>query len=307
MAAAIDDLARGADPDHQSLHLRKQPPPAPAFRVEPQAGGGFPCRNGFGQRQRGSGPAGEVRPQGIACPGQILVRIAGVDHFPIQHGQQPASPVMQEVAGAIIAMHDADAFRRWRQIGAKPSKGGIDQWFRAESIGPERRFPMRQPRRSCIGRGHRGQACLGRIGGMDAAQGREELLADGGGMITIRFRFEQAGGGPARHFAHQKAGGTKAFRALITEHGLGHRHLGSGKTLDGAIFGQPVGLDQARRRVAAQHQRLAPARYACGIKAIGLPRRAAVETLQAGDADRFPPACRQEADEMFSRQGRTGP
>ena len=33
-------------------------------------------------------------------------------HFPIQHGEDPARAVMQEIAGPVVAVHDGQAVRR---------------------------------------------------------------------------------------------------------------------------------------------------------------------------------------------------
>ena len=175
------------------------------------------------------GPEGFIR-EARALRAQVL-------RHPPGHMQRTAAYFLSLGHYDALVNRMKTAFRRRRQIGCQPAEGGIKQRFRAENIGVKGRLPVRQPRRCGISRRHGGQTRLGRIGRVDAAQCGEELPTDGSRVLAIGFGFQQAGRCTAWHFAHHEAGGAKAFRALITEHGLRHRNVAAGETLDGAILG----------------------------------------------------------------------
>src|SRR5580698_5232328 len=64
-----------------------------------------------------------MRPQGIERPAQIFQRIAQMRHFPVEDGADFAVGIEQEIARAVVAMHDANLLRRWRRIALEPANG----------------------------------------------------------------------------------------------------------------------------------------------------------------------------------------
>src|SRR3981081_2516399 len=81
-------------------------------------------------------------PDPIKAPGQILQGIAEMGHLPIQYSAYRPIPIDEEIAGAVIAMHDGDALRRRRRISAEaPDRRERDR-LRLECIRNEHGFPQ---------------------------------------------------------------------------------------------------------------------------------------------------------------------
>ena len=65
-------------------------------------------------------------------------------HLPIEHRANRPRGIEQEVAGAIVAVHDGNALRRRRRIAPHPTDRGANDRLRLEFVLVDDLFPLRE-------------------------------------------------------------------------------------------------------------------------------------------------------------------
>ncbi len=217
-------------------------------------------------------------------------------HLPVEYAVDLALDVIEEVAGAVIAMHHADLLGRRRRMGPQPADGGADDRLGRLFVLVDHPFPIVQlPLPTGVGRdrlerAHQvelvwiGLGDFAEDGPFALGQGRQERQI-GLGLQQHRPSFE------AGDFLGDEEGVAQMALVLFQPQHFRHRH---GRAVEGGIGGElhlALGVDQAGRRVAAQDQRLfdvLPVRSAIvEAKAVGFARGAAGDPRQGGDRHIF--------------------
>lgn len=164
-------------------------------RIDAQAAGLFPHRKRRCFRDQRSrtvvvGPP----PTGVDRPGNVLVRVADMRHFPIEGAADPAVPVEQDVAGTVIAVHEAQLGRRWRRMAPEPAQRAIDQRFGLLRVGPVIALPLVQFGLPGSAGGHGREQRALRLCQFKGGERSEELpfaRADGIAVAGIGFDLEE--------------------------------------------------------------------------------------------------------------------
>ena len=192
-------------------------------------------------------------------------------HFPIEHGEDAPAAVMQEVAGAVVAVHDGYLLRRPWRIAAQAAHRCAGDRLRVAFIAFDHRLPGVERLTPAIGKIRRSKTLSDRqrirIAARDPSENGKQLLADRRGMVAVRLGHHHRGDLAAVDAAHDEEGPFEQIAPGLEHQRLGHRHA-SVKRLVGQEFDLPVRVDQAAGRIAPQDQ--AARRAAClGIEAIG--------------------------------------
>ena len=171
-----------------------------------------------------------------ADPGQVLVRIAQVHEFPVEDGRDVAA-LLQEVAGAVVAVHDGHA-RRHRVVALEPTDAPLGQ-----RVGPHRpAFDQAFVELDV--------ALRGVLGG-DAVGERGDRLVLPAHAVQRRQRVDEVGAQAAavafvqRRLAGRHPGHDGIARDLLAEH--------EGRAQDGRVVAAPEG---ARQRHGTAFERL---------------------------------------------------
>ena len=184
---------------------------------------------------------------------------------------------MQEIAGAIVAMHDGDLLRRRRRIAAQPADRGAHDRLRLALVASITACHSSQRRAPAIFR----RWAPSKIAQAAAPPDRAARCGRGSRRIARRSRAMRAIGIEVHHRRHQAAvdPAHDEERPLqraafgVQRERLGHRHRCRGRII-GAEFDVPLGLDQAaggsRRRIS---RAFSPS--IVGVEAIGLAAGAA--------------------------------
>ena len=220
--------------------------------------------------------------QRIERPGEILERVAQMRHFPIEDRPDIAVRIGEEISRAIVAMHDRDFLRRRRWVAPQPADGGPRDRLGLALVFVDHLFPAREfvaPARARIARTVEiAETDIGGIGFCDAPQDAPELLSDLLAMFAIGIGCEDRTRAAIRNFFHDEERPLERCCVQFERDGFGNRQSQFVKGAIGAEFGRPVGFDQARHRIAAQHQRAFDGPVVLRVmraKAIGLPARPA--------------------------------
>ena len=233
------------------------------------------------------GPA----PQRIERPCEVLDRVAEMTHLPVEDGADAPLGVEQEVARAVIAVHDREPPRRRRRIAAEPANRRARDRLRGELVLVDHPLPIVELappatlERGCLElrREIRG------IATRDLAEDPPLLLADGLDMVDVGRLREQP---PVRNgvddLLHDEKRPVEPARVRLEEERARDGHPRAVKRLIRVILGRAVGLDETGRWVTSQDQSLLafPAAFdGTHGHAIRLARRAAVDALEGFDFD----------------------
>ena len=213
-------------------------------------------------------------------------------HLPVEDREDLAFGRHQEVAGAVVGVHDGELRRRARRVAAQPADRRAHDRLGLELVLVDHALPVVELVAPARVEGpllqHLGQAEGLGVGAVDLAEDRPLALADPLEVRGVGRREERLGARlAAAHLLHHEEGTLEPARVLLEPERGGHGHRsavegGIGRELDGAL-----GLDQAARRIAAQDQPVllfARAAPAAQHQPIGLPRGAAVDAHEPFDA-----------------------
>ena len=217
---------------------------------------------------------------------------------------------MQEVAGAIVAVHHRNAGGGRRRVATQTADGRADDRLRMLFVGVDDTRPIVQltaPARRGLGRGpdlHKRQTRQ-RLGG-DLAQDREELLANGLAIFAVGIGAERAGGRAAIDPPHDEERTIQLRAVFLQSDHLRRRDTLANERAYGQELQPPVGVDQAAGRIAPQDVAVAlPADH--GVIAIGLAARPAGNPRQSLHRDGRAGGAGQISGQGVGEGGHGGP
>ena len=199
-------------------------------------------------------------PNPVQTPGEIFERVAQMYHLPIEHADDNTGCIKQQVASAVIAMHDGQPGGRRRGIAAQPADDGALHGLRFDSIRVENIDPNDRVAFAKRNAGSIAGNILVRpqaVGSVRAMSPRMRHLC----RAIVGCRAAKGGAinrnglaSPPVISAMMKKGCPRATEFLLEPEWFRHRHGAAEKRSQRFEFDAAIGVDQATGGIEAQDQ-----------------------------------------------------